>query len=150
MNLQKQCSKCGETKPASEFYKEPKVKSGLASRCKQCERARSKATHKRKMDEDPEGYRLVKQERVNKAREKTRVLKEEAKAGGCQICGYNRCPEALEFHHVDETTKDYNPSRLATQGSRDKFLDEIKKCVIVCANCHREIHAGVVESPQIS
>ena len=102
------------------------------------------------MEEDPEGYLETQHQRVLKARKKTRAVKEEAKAGGCVVCGYNRCQEALEFHHVDESTKTAEPSRLATTGSLQKFLEEIEKCVVVCACCHREIHAGVIECPPIS
>lgn len=57
---------------------------------------------------------------------------------GCEICGYNRCGSALEWHHPDEG-KEANPSRLASSNWA-KYKEETAKCILVCANCHREIH----------
>lgn len=61
-------------------------------------------------------------------------------AQGCSICGYNCCGAALDFHHVDMSTKDHSPK------SRDwetaAAVEERKKCILVCANCHRELHHG--------
>lgn len=60
--------------------------------------------------------------------------------GKCQICGYNRCIDALEFHHLDEKDKEAEPSHIIMRWSWEKALKELKKCILVCANCHREIH----------
>lgn len=59
--------------------------------------------------------------------------------GKCQVCGYNKCIGALDFHHIDPSTKEHGWSTLRKQ-SRKTVLGEIKKCILVCANCHREIH----------
>lgn len=56
---------------------------------------------------------------------------------GCIFCGLNE-PWCLDFHHIDANEKEYTVSRLIRQ-SRSKFLAEIEKCVVVCANCHRRI-----------
>lgn len=61
------------------------------------------------------------------------------KGGKCVKCGYNTCPNALEFHHVDPTKKDINFIKLKTK-SFERFKIELDKCILVCANCHREIH----------
>lgn len=69
-------------------------------------------------------------------------LKEEAVniAGGkCTICGYNKCISALEFHH-HEKNKEGNFSSLLKNESRQKLLKEAGKCILLCANCHRELH----------
>ena len=60
----------------------------------------------------------------------------------CSICGYNKCNNALEFHHQGGD-KEGHVSRMIKNLSRHKVLKEIKKCILVCANCHREIHGGV-------
>jgi hypothetical protein len=58
-------------------------------------------------------------------------------AGGkCADCGYCRCPAALEFHHRTGT-KEF---RVSQATSRKKAFQEVKKCVLLCANCHRERH----------
>lgn len=58
--------------------------------------------------------------------------------GKCSKCGYDRCINALEFHHRDPTQKEFNVSRM-TSYSREKVLAEAQKCDLVCANCHAEI-----------
>ncbi len=65
----------------------------------------------------------------------------EFKGGKCQMCGYNRCIEALEFHHTDASQKDFGLSDKGYTRSWIKIQAEIEKCVLVCANCHRELHA---------
>lgn len=70
------------------------------------------------------------------------ALKERAIAhlgGKCQICGYDKCPAGFDFHHMDETEKD-----LASSGSivAHAALELMWKCALLCANCHREVHAG--------
>ena len=62
------------------------------------------------------------------------------RGGGCERCGYNRCLEALEFHHRDPTKKLFgvNGSTLAAK-RWEVILEEAAKCDILCANCHREI-----------
>lgn len=68
-----------------------------------------------------------------------------SKGGVCQICGYCRCLIALDFHHVDEKTKAFDLSQRSLTRSWVKIQIELKKCVLVCANCHREIHTGLVD-----
>lgn len=67
----------------------------------------------------------------------------------CGLCGYNKCVQALEFHHINPDEKDFNISGYKV-ASWSAFVDELKKCVLVCANCHREIHNGVSDVNDIS
>ncbi|MBP9703047.1 HNH endonuclease [Candidatus Woesebacteria bacterium] len=69
----------------------------------------------------------------------------ESKGGKCQICGYSRCLVALDFHHIDESTKLFGLSQRGLIHSWEKMAAEARKCVLVCANCHREIHAGLID-----
>ena len=57
------------------------------------------------------------------------------------MCGYNKCIAALDFHHLDPNAKE--GGIIGTTASLEKQREEAKKCILVCANCHREIHAGV-------
>jgi DNA-binding CsgD family transcriptional regulator len=68
----------------------------------------------------------------------------EYKGGKCIICNYNKCQGALEFHHLDPSIKDYNISRLWSY-SWEIVEKELDKCVLLCANCHRELHAGLIK-----
>lgn len=67
----------------------------------------------------------------------------EHKGGKCQLCGYSYCAEALEFHHPDPRQKGFGISQKGYTRSWEKVKKEVEKCVLICANCHREIHAGL-------
>lgn len=75
------------------------------------------------------------------AKEKFRIEIKMMFGGKCSICPYDKCLDALEFHHKEAEEKEYEIGRLLADGCRKKALKEVKKCVLVCANCHREIHA---------
>ena len=62
--------------------------------------------------------------------------------GKCLICGYDKSNSALEFHHIDAAQKLYSIAANGTCHDLEKDLSEIQKCILVCANRHREIHDG--------
>jgi len=69
----------------------------------------------------------------------------EYKGGRCERCGYNKCIRALEFHHVDPTLKD--PTVMRYHSTKwEKVKVEIDKCILLCANCHREEHYNSITS----
>lgn len=74
-----------------------------------------------------------------------RILVNEA-GGRCRVCGYDRWIGSLVFHHVDPSQKRFQLSS-AVGKSLAAFREEAKKCVLVCANCHGEIEAGLIPSP---
>lgn len=76
---------------------------------------------------------------VTKRRKKLKELAIEYKGNKCEICGYDKCVEALEFHHLDPSKKEFNIS-IANVKSWNNIKNELDKCILVCANCHREIH----------
>lgn len=61
----------------------------------------------------------------------------EYKGGKCEKCGYDKCIAALEFHHPDPTQKEFIISR---KWSFEKIKNELDKCVLLCSNCHKEVH----------
>jgi len=74
--------------------------------------------------------------------EKRKMMKKELiliKGGMCEKCGYNKCIAALEFHHNGKG-KDGDLAHMIKNGSRQKALKEVEKCILLCANCHREAH----------
>jgi len=91
----------------------------------------------------------ISSERVKKWRETTKQRMVESMGGECQCCGYNNCDKALAFHHIDPTQKDigFGDTR-ANPKSWAKLIEELKKCILVCHNCHSEIHAGVRFLPE--
>ncbi|QQG34078.1 HNH nuclease domain-containing protein [Aeromonas phage ZPAH1] len=111
------CTRCKLSKPLSEFYK----RSGLRSSeyytcCKICHSAANSIKFN--------GF-------------KDKCL--EYKGYSCSKCGYSKCKAALEFHHVDPRHKDFQISRRFTM-KWENVMKELDKCIVVCANCHREIH----------
>lgn len=65
----------------------------------------------------------------------------EAKGGKCEICGYDKNIAALELHHLDPSQKSFQlDARHLSNTTIEKLLEEANKCILVCANCHREIH----------
>jgi transposase len=76
---------------------------------------------------------------VRSVRKKNKIKSIEYKGGKCEICGYNKCVTALEFHHLDPKQKDFTPSKNMNM-AWEKIKSEIDKCMLLCANCHREVH----------
>lgn len=74
-------------------------------------------------------------------RKRLKVKLVEYKGGKCEICGYNKSIRALQFHHILPNEKDFTISN--KNYSFDKMMKEIDKCILVCANCHQEIHEKI-------
>ena len=75
-----------------------------------------------------------------------RILVEEA-GGSCVICGYAACMAALQFHHVDPSSKRFSLSTKGVARALAAARAEAKKCVLLCANCHAEVEVGVANIP---
>jgi hypothetical protein len=88
-------------------------------------------------------------EKVKKWRKKIKERMVEAMGGKCQCCGYDRAHSALAFHHLDPTIKDFGfGSIIARPQSWEKIVAELRKCILVCHNCHFEFHAGMLQLPK--
>jgi hypothetical protein len=86
-------------------------------------------------------------EHASRVTQLRRAMKEKAVkmlGGQCSICGYNKCNKALQFHHLDPNEKEF---RISNASSWKKAKVELEKCILVCANCHAEIHDDMVRSP---
>ena len=60
--------------------------------------------------------------------------------GKCVKCGYDKCIDALEFHHKDKSSKEHKPTYIIRRWNFEKAKKELDKCDLVCSNCHKEIH----------
>jgi len=85
---------------------------------------------------------------VRRRRKKIREMAVAYKGGKCQICGYDRCREALEFHHLANNAKDFGISQKGYTRSWRIVRTELDRCIMLCANCHREVHAGLLQLPR--
>jgi transposase-like protein len=65
------------------------------------------------------------------------------KGGKCQTCGYDKCLRALKFHHLDPSQKEFGIGRSIR--SWESVKRELDKCILVCGNCHDEIHDGMLD-----
>jgi hypothetical protein len=100
-----------------------------------------------KQRKDHNGFRCVKCNTAhvaNHRKKKKKILIDEM-GGGCFNCGYNRCIRALEFHHIDPTQKSFGFGQINLASSLTKLRKEAKKCVLLCANCHREAEDGLIK-----
>lgn len=68
----------------------------------------------------------------------------EAAGGKCSVCGYDRSLYALDFHHLDPAKKERQVCHQLISKSFKKAEEESKNCVLLCANCHRELHEGLI------
>lgn len=82
---------------------------------------------------------------VSKRRKLLKAKVVQYKGGKCIHCSYSNCVDALDLHHVDASTKEFGISSGGLTRSWEKIRLEADKCILVCANCHREIHAGIIK-----
>ena len=115
----KWCPRCKETKDLDNFYQRRGVTGGSVY-CKPCTN-----------DQTIERMRHTKR------------LCIEYKGGKCEKCGYDKYDGALDFHHLDPSKKDFDISRKKSTNI-DKLKPELDKCILICSNCHRELHGGMV------
>lgn len=133
----KHCNKCDTTKPVTEFNKNSRKPDGLQAWCRDCCKRSNN-----------DSYRVSEKRRDTiRTRNKTelalvRGIVNFYKSQGCLLCEEN-CSDCMDFHHVN-ADKDANISEILQYGKR-KVLAEISKCVILCSNCHRKVHAGIIK-----
>ncbi len=113
---EKNCPKCNTIKQSSEFYIR-RDKTNFSHYCKSCTGLQT-----------TERCQLFKVKCI------------EYKGNCCSRCGYNKYIGALEFHHLDPTQKDFSISQVRVWQFNDKVKQELDKCIILCSNCHREVH----------
>ena len=80
---------------------------------------------------------------VMRRRRKVKAMAVEHKGGQCERCGYNKFLGALEFHHKDPSKKDFGISSEGITRSWAKVKTELDKCVMLCSNCHKEVHEEI-------
>ena len=133
----KLCSKCNIDKPISSFRRDKTKKSGYQHFCKDCAKTYYRSVYSEK-------YSSKYNERNNKRRAYHMSLLTEYKNNlQCVICdeSENVC---LDFHHLNPDKKDFT---IAVSLGRNwsSIEEELKKCVVLCANCHRKVHAGIIQ-----
>ena len=131
------CSKCKKSKPETEFSKKRKSR---ASMCKACHSIYSRQHY---LDNKDKYKEKVKRNDAKYKKRNLNFVNSYKSKCGCRFCKEKE-PVALDFHHP-HPNKEHNVSFLAHSCSSITLLKkETRKCVVVCSNCHRKLHAGLL------
>ncbi len=129
----KQCCRCKEHKPLTDFNKKSANPDGLERYCKICHRAKNKKHYEANKAKYVEQSMRYRKQYV----EWYKNLKLELK---CERCGEDH-PATLDFHHTDPSEKDGSVSQMIiSRVSKETILAEMAKCIVICSNCHRKEH----------
>lgn len=134
----KVCSKCKKRKSIKQYNFKIKAKNIRQSACKLCTR-KEYTTHYNIIDNKK---RIVKKIGIRNEKFHQKFL-EFKKTFSCKLCPEKE-PCCLEFHHLNPKQKDFNLSHHRNYGWK-RILKEIKKCVCLCSNCHKKVHAGILK-----
>ena len=143
------CAKCGINKKAEEYTivktKRGKYNPHLISRCKSC-KAQDQYKHRKPYDSKyAKTYKENNKDKIKqwsrssyiKRKQRWEDFMKQHKCSKCGISDYR----VLQWHHLDPSTKTMTIGANARQGKWDDILEEVKKCICVCANCHFILHA---------
>ena len=137
----KVCACCKQEKRFDCFWKRIRAKDGYTSSCIDCVRVQNQKSYKNfwaknraRIDSNHYQFTEMMRERCNQIKHAT----------GCHFCQELE-PICLDFHHRLQFEKHLSISEMINRHSNwDKIITEIEKCVVVCANCHRKVHAGIL------
>lgn len=135
----KTCSNCKKEKLKAEFNKKKKNKDGsegLQPWCRECNRIRSRQYY---ADNRLNHIELTREKRRKNFEFNLSKLKEVKVS--CSLCSENEF-FCLDFHHLHD--KDAAISLIIRDWSWNRIVEEIQKCVVLCSNCHRKVHAGLL------
>jgi len=128
----KKCSKCHEVKDTIEYNKHKKTKDGLQTYCKVCSRLKNTSYYKNNKDKQ---ISLINKGRRDRKERNRRFIFDYLLKNSCIDCGEND-PRVLEFDHRENKTANVS-DLLKRVTSLEKIQEEVKKCDVRCANCHR-------------
>lgn len=132
---EKRCTKCGEVKGIQDFYIDRTKSRSKSSQCKSCiNKTQSIYRRTSQYKARVNGYTATRRKKT-----KERLIKE--RGGKCEKCGETFDISCFDFHHQKQREKDYPIGQMLTWGNL-KLQEELKKCIMVCANCHRILHKG--------
>jgi hypothetical protein len=147
------CTSCGEHKNVDDFAVRSKVTGKLAGWCRDCQKRYRNGHYKK----NSEKYKQQAKDwntnnptkRKRSANKSARLISKEQKRlaveykGGCCVdCGGKYPLPVYDFHHLDPTTKDSSIAVLLNRWGFEAAKEELDKCVLLCANCHRVRHFG--------
>jgi transposase-like protein len=93
---------------------------------------------------------LCRKERVAARRRRVKEILVAEAGGACHLCGYDGYAEALQFHHLDPGAKAFGLAQYGAARSLARSRAEAAKCILLCANCHAEVEAGIAQLPCVA
>jgi hypothetical protein len=132
--MTKMCSKCHQEKPITEFAFKNKEKNTLQSLCNPCRKTQAKLQYEKNKSS------VIDSVRIRNAHYKS-LVDSWKQLLQCVCCGEDD-PVTLDFHHTNGADKEFAPAKIKQQPKL--FMAEMSKCVCVCSNCHRKIHANKI------
>ena len=137
--FRKECPHCKRDLPITSFTYKDKAHTKLSSWCRDCQKEKTLEIR----SNNPEKYKKRDREKKAKLYIERRAFIDKYKKSGCIICGESELV-CLDFHHVNQEDKSFEIGNYFHIKPIKVVEEEIKKCVILCANCHRKVHAGLV------
>lgn len=130
----KVCTKCKRELPFDDFRWKNKSQNLKHSQCKECQKAQEKQHYQN----SKERQQSVKSTAVFQ-KERNIMLVEQVKGCGCKKCGEKRS-YVLDFHHINAEDKINVIAHMIKSSGEKTLIEELAKCDVLCANCHREFH----------
>ena len=142
------CKVCGFVGDYGDFPKDRSRPSGYRNICKLCWAAKARTY---RSDNPERALRIAKRSTQKKDKhipglsykEKREILDDIKRSRACYFCQEDE-PVALDFHHRDPNEKDFTVSA-EIHKTINQLLEEVAKCEVICANCHRKIHAALLK-----
>ena len=132
----KTCSKCRQEKPKSEFNKNSHKRDGLQTCCRDCTKISNSFSYKH----SEKRRKSIRANNIAARSKNLKLIRRYKSFCKCLICKESD-HAVLDLHHLNSADKEYNPS-FTVSLSKKRMKAEIRKCVVLCANCHRRLHAG--------
>jgi hypothetical protein len=123
-------------KQLDDFYSDSRHIDGCESWCKECKKKLHVLNATRDNNKCRE-WRLKNKDRIYG--QLVRIM-HDLKSNGCAICGYDKCDACLDFHHANPDDKECNVNLATISRSDAKVVAELNKCILLCSNCHKELH----------
>lgn len=133
----KYCSKCEQTKSLTEFNKNRNKPDGAQAYCRECTKRINNDLYR-----NGDRKRQVRERRDREVIANRSFTQRYKRMRRCHFCNESE-PVALDLHHLNPSEKDFNPSQMYSH-SRKQLKKEIRKCIVLCSNCHRKVHAGLL------
>ena len=132
--MEKRCPKCRTPKDIEEFNKSTRRKDGRQPVCRECGRGYNQRYYRGNKEHFTERQRL-------KRRTLRKMLGELKGRRGCKTCG-EKHPACLDFHHPKGNKESAVSLMVSDLRPKKVILAEVRKCLVLCSNCHRKLHFG--------